>query len=54
MSTPTTITERHEPTIIGTVSSSGSKSGSSVVVLGVCVVVVVFSESPSSDSTRTI
>ena len=47
MSTPTTITERQEPTIIGTVSSSGSKSGSGVVV-------VAFSKSPSSDSTRTI
>ena len=50
MSTPRTITDRHEPTIMGTVSSSGSKSE----VVGVYVVVVILSESPSSYSTRTV
>ena len=50
MSTPRTITDRHEPTIMGTVLSSGSKSE----VVGVYVVVVILSESPSSYSTRTV
>ena len=50
MSTPRTITDRQEPTIMGTVSSSGSKSE----VVGVYVVVVILSESPSSYSTRTV